>query len=58
MNLEAEKKKLELKKVETAKAEMEYKILERLADIERIKHNIANQEQAILNIKEELKDME
>lgn len=58
MNLELEKKKLELRKVETAKHEMEYKVLERLADIDRIKENIQNQETTIEKIKKELMDLE
>ena len=58
MNLELEKKKLELKKVETSKAEFEYKILERLQDIERLKDNVANQDKAAHKIREEIKQME
>lgn len=58
MNLELEKKKLDLKKLETSRAEFEYKILERLADVERIKSNIAKQDEAIQKIKEELNIME
>jgi len=55
MNLALEKKKLEIKKVETAMLEMEYKVLERLADIERLKENINNQQKTIDRLKEEIK---
>lgn len=58
MNIELERKKLEIKKVETAKAEMEFKILERIADIERLKENITNQERAVSRLALEIKSME
>jgi len=58
LNLELEKKKLDLKKIETSKSEFEYKILERLADVERIKESIAKQEEAIDKIKDEIANME
>lgn len=58
MNLELEKKKLELRKVETAMYEMEYKILERMADIDRIKDNIENQKSTIDKLKEEISNLE
>lgn len=57
-NLALEKKKLDLRKIETSKLEFEYKILERLADIDRIKESIKQQEQAIENIKKEIEAME
>lgn len=58
MNLELEKKKLDLKKLETSKLEFEYKVLERLSDIERIKESIAKQEEAIQKIQDEIANME
>lgn len=58
MNLELEKKKLDLKKLETSKFELEYKILERLADIDRIKTSVEKQELAIQEIKKQLLTME
>lgn len=58
MNLELEKKKLDLRKLETSKAEFEYKVLERLADVERIKDSIAKQDEAIEKIKTEIHNME
>ena len=58
MNLELERKKLELRKVETAKMEMEFKILERLSDIERIRENINNQEATMTMLSEAIKVME
>jgi len=58
MNLELAKKKLDLKKMETSLDEYEYKVLERLADIERIKGNIEIQKKAIEKVKLEISDME
>lgn len=58
MNLELERKKLDFKKVETAKMEMEFKILERMADIERIKEQIVLQESALENIKNSILSLE
>jgi len=43
-DLEKSRKELELSRVRYAKQEMEFKILERLADIERLKENIKSQE--------------
>lgn len=57
MNLELEKKKLEMRKVEVAKEEMLYKILEREADIERIKENIRVQDNRLAQIKEEIENL-
>lgn len=57
-NLALEKKKLDLRKIETSKLEFEYKILERLADIDRIKESIKQQEIAIDKIKNEIEEME
>lgn len=56
MDIEKARKQLELKKVETAMAEMEFKKLERLADIERIENNIEIQKQRIRELKDELKE--
>lgn len=58
MNIELEKIKLNIRKMETAKAESEFKILEKLADIERIKKQIEDQEKAIENKKLELEEMQ
>lgn len=58
MNLELEKKRLEYKKVEVAKDEMEYKVLEREMDILRIKENIKIQESRMFEIKEEIKQLQ
>jgi peptidoglycan hydrolase CwlO-like protein len=57
-NLALEKKKLDLRKIETSKLEFEYKILERLADIDRIKKSIEEQDKAIQKIKNEIEAME
>ena len=58
MNIEVEKIKLNIRKLETAKAESEFKILEKLADIERVKENIKDQEKAIQKKQEELEQLE
>jgi len=58
MSLELGRKKLELKRVIMAKEELEFAILEREADILRIKSNIENQEKKISEIQKELKNME
>ena len=54
-NLKLEKKKLELLRVGTAKAEMKFKILERLEDVDRLKANIVIQEKREQELKEEIK---
>jgi hypothetical protein len=50
--LERKKLELELKKVDCAKEEMELKVLERLAEIDRLKDNIITQEKRINEIEE------
>jgi len=54
VNIERARKELELKKVETALAEMQFKKLERLADIERLDDNIQKQKERINELKTEL----
>jgi hypothetical protein len=54
MSLEKKKKELELAKVKCGKQEMEFKILERLEDIERLKENINIQDKRILELEKEL----
>ena len=51
------RKKLELQKVECAASEMEFKILEREEDIKRLKDNLEIQNNKIMQLKEELKDL-
>lgn len=58
INLNLERKKLELKKIETALAEMEFKKLERMKEIERIDENIEKQRLTINNIREDIKELE
>lgn len=45
MNLEKKKKEMELKRIEAAIAELEYKILERMEDIKRIEAHIELQKE-------------
>jgi SMC interacting uncharacterized protein involved in chromosome segregation len=52
--LEEMKKKAELARLEAGKAEMEFKKMEYLENIERLDSNLEIQEQAIKKIKEEL----
>lgn len=54
MKLKMMKAEVELGRLEQAKREMEFKILERLEDIERIKENIEIQVKAIEEKKQEL----
>ena len=58
MNLEVAKKRLDIKKLYTSIDEYEYKILEKMADIERVKGNIEKAKEAIEKYEQELKDME
>lgn len=54
MSLELKKKKLELERVTFAKKELEFKIEERLYEIERIKEQIVIQDKRILELNKEL----
>lgn len=55
MSLETKRKEVELLKVSAAKAELEFKILEKLEDIERIKQHIELQIKREVELKEEIK---
>lgn len=57
MNIEKRRKLLEKQKVSTAKMEMELKIEERLADIERLKDNIDIQDKRIAELDDEIANM-
>ncbi len=57
MNLELERKKLELDRVLMAKREMEFVILERLNDIERLKSQIEKQDSRALELQEQIKNL-
>ena len=54
MNLEHERKKMELKRVELARDEMQFKILQRKADIDRLANDIKVQNNRINELKEAL----
>ena len=56
MNLDLERKKLELVKVEAAKYEMQFKIKERESDIQRLKDNIKIQDDKIKELKALIKE--
>lgn len=56
--LEFERKKMELKRVTMAKEELEFAIMERESDIERLRSNILIQEQKINELEEHIKSME
>lgn len=53
-DLDKARKKLELMKVKCAKEEMQFKILERQADIDRIKQSINAQDERIKELETEL----
>jgi uncharacterized coiled-coil protein SlyX len=57
MNLELEKKKLERKKVAIVIDELQFKIMEREADIARIKEQIGLQEIRIEELNKEIADL-
>ena len=52
MKLEHERKKMELKRVELARDEMQFKILQRKADIDRLANDIKVQNNRINELKE------
>lgn len=54
-SLELRKKELELERVKLAKKELEFKIEERLEEIERLKSHIEIQNETINKIEKELK---
>lgn len=57
MNLKLSKKQLDLQKLETSKLELEYKILERMADVERIQETINKQNEHIEILKKEIREL-
>ena len=58
INIELERKKLELKRVEVAQADMEFTILERMADIQRLEKNIEKQKERVRELAHQIKEME
>ena len=56
--LEAKKLQVELMRVAAARAEMEFKIMERLEDIERLKDQIKLQEAKEQELKQKIESME
>lgn len=54
MSLELKKKELELQRVELARKELEFKVEEKMEEIERIKSHIQIQLQKEQELKEEL----
>jgi uncharacterized coiled-coil protein SlyX len=57
-NLNEMKIKLEMQKVATIKAEMEYKIAERMRDIDRLNNNIIIQDKRVEELKKELRELQ
>ena len=57
MNLEKKKKILELQRVQTARMELEFKIDERMDEIERLKANIAVQEAKEAELQKEIENL-
>jgi hypothetical protein len=58
MSLDLRKKKVELLRVNAAKAELDLRVYERLDEIERIKAHIKVQEDAETKLKEEILNLE
>lgn len=58
INIELERKKLELKRVEVAQADMEFTILERRADIQRLEKNIGIQKARVKELAQQITEME
>ena len=56
--MEIKKIRVGIKKAESAKEELEFKVLERKADIERMEEHILLQDEIIEAKKNELKEME
>lgn len=54
--VEKMRKELEIERVRLSRKEMEFKIIERLADIDRLKAEIANQLKREEELKEQLKE--
>lgn len=54
IDLELERKKLELRRVEMSKDEMGFKIFERQADIERLKKEIEKQTNRVEELKQQI----
>jgi len=55
MSIEYKKKQLELDRVTLAKKELEFRIEERLDEIEKLKEHILVQEKRVKELQEELK---
>jgi hypothetical protein len=58
MSLERKKIELNLMKCQTARMELEYKVEERKADIQRIKEHIVLQDAQEAKLKQELEDID
>lgn len=54
MSLEQKKKEVQMQKHLAAKAELELKLMEKMADIDRIKNHLAIKEREIEELKEHL----
>lgn len=54
MSLEKEEKRIQFERVRLAKLEMEFKIKQREADIERLKEHIKTQDKRLKELNEEM----
>lgn len=54
---EIKKKELEQVKINAAKMELEFRILEKMQEVDRIKENIKLQDQALDRLQKELQDL-
>jgi hypothetical protein len=58
MNIELEKLKLHRQKVDVAKSEMLFKIMEREADVTRLRKDITIQDNKIEELNKEIKELD
>lgn len=58
MSLELKRKKLDLMRIQTARADLEFKVEERLDEIKRLQDHVKIQIDAEEKLKNEIQDME
>ena len=57
MNIDLKRKNLELERIKLGKLEMEFRIEERMQEVERLRENIKIQEDALAKIKAEIQQI-